>query len=169
MLTTTYGYLSEAEFEEAAATVNAAVTKWRHDAAVLANLLERSRRDSERTKRAIERGRRLLLALDQSRRRVRISDGARIVAMHAPAYFDDRKAAVDAVLRSWFNGMPTLQEPTHYTTRVAAELEAALEGGERGMVALSHLRADARSDARILNRSQRLLSRAVEWIRRGWR
>jgi len=168
-LTTTYGYLSDAEFEEAAATVKAAVTKWRSDAAAVANLLGRSRRESERTKREIERVRRLLLALDQSRRRVRISDGARIVAMHAPGYFDDRRSAVDAVLRSWFNGMPTIQQAMHYTTNVAAELEAAIEGGERGMVALSHLRADAHSDARILNRSQSLLSRAIEWIRHRWR
>ena len=79
------GYLSEAEFEQAAATVNAAVAKWRLDAVVLANLLERSRCESERTKREIERGSPLVLALDMSRPRVRISDGARIVEMHAPA------------------------------------------------------------------------------------
>ena len=166
--TTTYGYLSEEEFESAAAIVSTAVAKWRADTAVLAGLLGDCRRVSEKAKGEIESGRCLLLALDKSRRKGHISDSARIVAMHALGYFDDRKDSVDSVVRSWFDGIPKLLDAVNYTTEVSAGIEAAIESGRHGLIALSHLRRNARSDLRVLNRSRSLLPRAIGWVRYGW-
>lgn len=164
--TVTYGYLSDGQFALARKTVASMLVARRSVKARLISDASRLSRESKVGQTQCVQCVRLVANLDATRGHVRPQDGARVVAMHAPGYWEQYRHAFDRFAQLAAEAEHYAHSVSHYTALSVGNMKDLQLRSSNAIRELEALSKRVDSDVAILSRSRGIWGRLVDVLRR---
>ena len=158
--TTTYGYLSDSQFEFAYERIAGLLEGHLKQKKELRRQLNTLRKNWARSKKRFADFREFRACLDKNvGRRINAKDGLRIVQFHQPGYADEHAKALDSVEKAVAGSEQPVLEIVHHTKTTTALMKKRAEELARVQVTLANLSRNLTEDVKVLRRNLPLLYR----------
>ena len=163
--TTTYGYLSDSQFEFAYNKIAGLLKGHLKQKKELRRQLNTLKKDWARSKKKFADFREFSACLDKNvGRRINAKDGLRIVQFHQPGYADEHAKALDSVEKVVAESEQPVLEIVHHTKATTALMKKRAEELTRVQVTLASLSQNLTEDTRVLRRNLPLLYRLKRFL-----